>query len=150
MSLKSFPDLTQRPPRSPRVRLGGYAILPRMLDKGRAFIAGKNGEFKFDCPLDAHFLNFVGLKGSDIKKLLEAGKGDGEILEWITANASNKLRQEEIIAWSTYQDSRGPTDAETREFFNGLHKQYGPKREDISSWFDVIDLDDHVTFGGIA
>jgi hypothetical protein len=35
------PDLTQRPPRSPRVRLGGYALLPRMLDKGRATIAGK-------------------------------------------------------------------------------------------------------------
>ena len=27
------PDLTQRPPRSPRQRLGGYALLPRMLDK---------------------------------------------------------------------------------------------------------------------
>ena len=31
----STPDLRQRPPRSPRVRLGGYVILPRMLDKGR-------------------------------------------------------------------------------------------------------------------
>jgi Domain of unknown function (DUF5069) len=27
-------DLTKRPPRSPRLRLGGYALLPRMLDKG--------------------------------------------------------------------------------------------------------------------
>ncbi len=46
------PDLTQRPPRSPRQRLGGYAILPRMLDKGRATIAGKQGEYHFNCPLD--------------------------------------------------------------------------------------------------
>ena len=36
MALTNAPDLTQRPPRSPRVRLGGYAILPRLLDKGRA------------------------------------------------------------------------------------------------------------------
>jgi hypothetical protein len=28
----SAPNLTQRPPRSPRVRLGGYAMLPRILD----------------------------------------------------------------------------------------------------------------------
>ncbi len=35
MSLHT-PDLTKFPPRSPRVRLGGYVILPRMLDKGRA------------------------------------------------------------------------------------------------------------------
>ena len=33
------PDLTKFPPRSPRVRLGGYVTLPRMLDKGRATLA---------------------------------------------------------------------------------------------------------------
>jgi len=31
MSLHT-PDLTKFPPRSPRVRLGGYAILPRCVD----------------------------------------------------------------------------------------------------------------------
>ena len=35
------PDLTQHPPRSPRVRLGGFAHLPRLLDKARAFAAGR-------------------------------------------------------------------------------------------------------------
>jgi hypothetical protein len=40
MALKNAPDLTKRPPRSPRVRLGGLALLPRMLDKGRATVAG--------------------------------------------------------------------------------------------------------------
>ena len=35
----NIPDLTHRPPRSPRCRLGGYAGLPRMLDKGRATVA---------------------------------------------------------------------------------------------------------------
>ena len=46
------PDLTKRPPRSPRVRLGGLVILPRMLDKGRAAIAGTIGDYHYDCPLD--------------------------------------------------------------------------------------------------
>ena len=32
-STLSAPNLTQRPPRSPRVRLGGYVILARVLDK---------------------------------------------------------------------------------------------------------------------
>ena len=31
-------DLTQRPPRSTRTRLGGYILLPRMLDKGRTWV----------------------------------------------------------------------------------------------------------------
>ena len=34
-------DLTQRPPRSMRARLGGFVLLPRILDKGRAKLAGK-------------------------------------------------------------------------------------------------------------
>ena len=50
MAIKNAPDLTQRPPRSPRVRLGGYVILPRMLDKGRATVAGKHGEYHYACP----------------------------------------------------------------------------------------------------
>ena len=53
------PDLTQRPPRSPRSRLGSYSLLPRMIDKGRATLAGTNGEYHFDCPLDKRILSFV-------------------------------------------------------------------------------------------
>jgi len=37
-------NLTQRPPRSARVRLGGYVILPRMLDKCRAELESHNGD----------------------------------------------------------------------------------------------------------
>ena len=54
-------NLTQRPPRSPRIRLGGYVILPRMLDKGRATIASTNGEYHYNCPLDQHFVTFAGI-----------------------------------------------------------------------------------------
>jgi len=46
------PDLTQSPPRSPRVRLGGFAHLPRLIDKARATLAGTNGEYNYDCGMD--------------------------------------------------------------------------------------------------
>ena len=105
-------DLTQHPPRSPRVRLGGYVILPRMLDKGRATIAGKHGEYKFACPLDQRFLDLVGLKADALKKQLAAGKGDGEILEWIQKNAKHKPTDAEIAAWSEFAERRVPSDAE--------------------------------------
>ena len=45
-----FIDLTQRPPRSFRVRLGNYVVLARMLDKGRATLAKKNGEYHIQFP----------------------------------------------------------------------------------------------------
>ena len=70
MAIKNDPDLTQRSPRSPRVRLGGYVILPRMLDKGRATEAGKHGEYHYNCPMDERFLNFVGVSADALKKQL--------------------------------------------------------------------------------
>jgi hypothetical protein len=121
-----------------------------MLDKGRATLAGKNGEFHYNCPLDQQFTSFAGIDAEALKKELAAGKGDGEILEWISQNATNKRNPSEIRAWSDFQDERVPTDLDSREFFNKYHSQMGPKRTDIASWFDVLDLDDYVSFGGKA
>ena len=143
-------DLTKRPPRSPRVRLGGFVILPRMLDKGRAAVAGTLGEFKYACPLDQRFLDFVGIDPAALKKQLAAGKSDGEVLAWIEASAKKKPSAGEVLAWSMAQEQRGPADVESRDYFNELHKSIAPKREDITTWFDLLDLDDYVSYGGKA
>ena len=147
MSLHT-PDLTKFPPRSARVRLGGYAILPRCLDKGRATLTGKNGEYHFACPLDQQFLEFAGVDPEALKKQLT--KSDTEVLEWIKASAKNKRTPFEIAAWSTWQDQRAPDNTDGREYLNGLHKAGAPNREDIVSWFDVLDMDDFASFGGKA
>ena len=149
MSLNT-PDLTKQPPRSPRVRLGGYASLPRMLDKGRATLAGKNGEYHFDCPLDKRLLSFLGLEAEQVSKQLAAGKSDGEILEWIQATAKPNRNDAEIVAWSASAEQRVPTDPGARTYFNDIHAKAGPKRSDIATWFDLLDLDDYVSFGGKA
>jgi hypothetical protein len=146
----SNPDLTQHPPRSARVRLGGYAILPRMLDKGRATLAGKNGEYHYACPLDLRLLEFLGLDAEALKQQLAAGKGDGEILDWILANRKNKHNAVEIAAWSAHQDQRVPTDPDSRTYFNDIHAKVAPHRDDVATWFDLLDVDDFVSFGGKA
>ena len=143
-------DLTKQPPRSARVRLGGYALLPRCIDKGRAEINGKNGEYHFNCPLDQRFLEFAGIDAEALRKELAAGKGDGEILEWVQANAKHKRTDAEIAGWSSWQEQRAPSDPEGREYFNELHAKIAPKREDISTWQDLLDVDDYVSFGGKA
>jgi len=142
------PDLTQFPPRSPRVRLGGYVILPRCLDKGRATVTGKNGEYHFACPLDHRFLDFVGIDPEALKKELAAGKSDSEILEWVDKNAKFRRSPYEIAAWAAHAEQHTPGDPETRDYFNGICKQAAPHREDIHTFFDMLDLDDYVTFGG--
>ncbi|MGY8824063.1 MAG: DUF5069 domain-containing protein [Candidatus Latescibacterota bacterium] len=144
------PDLRQRPPRSPRVRLGGYATLPRMLDKGRAKIAEQNGEYHYNCPIDQHFIRYTGIDPEQLLAQLAAGHGDAAILEWIQANAQHAREPWEIAQWSAYHDARVPTDADTRAYFNDMHKSAGEVAEDIATWFDLLDLDDHTTFGGKA
>lgn len=150
MALKNAPDLTQRPPRSPRTRLGGYVILPRMLDKGRATLAKKQGEYHYACPMDQRWLEFTGIRAEALKKQLATGKGDGEILTWIQKNAKHRRSDAEIAAWSAHQELRVTTDAESRAYFNELHTKAAPKREDIATWFDLLDVDDYVSYGGQA
>jgi len=132
------------------VRLGGFVILPRCLDKGRATIAGTNGEYHFNCPVDQRFLNFVGIDADALKNVLAQGKGDWEVLEWIRANARHQRTDAEIAAWSALQEQRAPDNPDSREFFNNEHKRIAPQRTDITTWFDLLDLDDYVTFGGKA
>ena len=144
------PDLTKQAPRSPRVRLGGYVILPRMLDKGRAVLAGKNGEYNFACPLDQQFIGFAGIDPEALEQQLATGKGDGEILEWVTQSAKPARTASEIAAWSAHQEQRVPDNPGSRAFFNDVHTKIAPRRTDIATWFDLLDLDDYVSFGGQA
>ncbi len=139
-------DLSQRPPRSPRLKLGGYVLLPRMLDKGRAHLAGKAGEYHFNCPLDQRLTEFTGLSADDILSLLKEGKSDSEVLAWIRANT--KRTDFEIFHWSEYQLQRSPSDNEGREYLNEMVKNAAPDRDDVVTWFDMLDLDDYASFGG--
>lgn len=148
----SITDLTQRPPRSPRVRLGGYVLLPRILDKGRAALADKLGEYHFAGKgMDRHFFNFVGLDHEALKKELAKELGDGEILAWIQANAKHQRQPWEIAAWSEFHLRRGPdSDVETIGYFADEVKKFNASREDVNTWFDLLDLDDYCSFGGKA
>ncbi len=143
------PDLTQHPPRSARVRLGGYAILPRCLDKCRASLAGKSGDYHYACPLDMRFFEFVGLNPDLLKAQVARGLPDGELLAWIQANATHKRIDPEIAQWSAWVDQYGPADNETRQYYNGLVAgAKAAQREDIRGWFDLLDVDDYASFGG--
>ena len=144
-------DLTQRPPRSFRVRLGNYVVLARMLDKGRATLAGKNGEYVYNSPTDQHLVKFLGFDPDALLKKLATGKGDGEILEWVRAHSKTPRSPWEIEAWSSYMEKRGLVDdAETLVFFAEYLGKLSKTREDIKTMFEFGELDDYVSFGGKA
>jgi hypothetical protein len=147
----SAPDLTQHPPRSPRVRVGGYVLLPRMIDKCRAELASKNGPYHYNCPLDQRLLAFAGVDADAFKAEVATGKGDGELLAWIQENQKNKHSDWEIAQWSAYRESVAPGDNESREFVGKSIADAGlAHREDLATWFEWLDADDFASYGGKA
>jgi hypothetical protein len=148
MSNHYAPDLTQRPPRSPRVRLGGFVILPRAIDKGRAKVAEKLGEYHFACPLDKRFLEFVKIEADALLEQIKADKGDGEILKWVLENAGYKPKPWEIVQWSSYNETRTAESVQQKERVAQQVAAINKDRTDILTGFDLLDLDDYVSFGG--
>jgi hypothetical protein len=101
--------------------------------------------------MDRHFLNFVGLEPDALKSEIAKGGGDLELLTWIQANAKTPRPPWEIAAWSEYHLRRTPdSDHETLTDFADEVKKFNPNREDINTWFDLLDLDDYCSFGGKA
>src|SRR5256714_6880170 len=110
-------DLTREAPRSPRIRVGGYAILGRTSDKCRALVAGNIGEYHFDCPLDNMLFGFKGVKGTDFKAQIENGASDQQIAEWLDQTGEKKT-QEEIKRWGDETQAARPYDnPEQRDWF---------------------------------
>lgn len=144
----SAPDLTQHPPRSVRVRIGGYAHLARLLDKARAVIAGKAGEFHYNCPLDQRFFAFTGIDHEKMLAEIKTGKTDVQMLEWV--NTQSKRPVNEVIAWSGWLENLGPGGAEGHEWIGSVLKKHNSARDDIRSFSDLLDLDDYLSYGGKA
>ena len=138
-------DLTKEAPTSPRKRIGGYVILGRMADKGRAVIAGKAGEYHFDCPLDNMLFGFKEVKGDDVRKQLEAGASDHEIAAWLDSHGAKKTA-EEIKAWGDEMEAYRPYDnPEKKEWFEDVCKETGvdPAKNTL---FDWLEADDKASF----
>jgi len=142
------PDLTQHPPRSPRVRLGGFVHLPRLLDKARAFCAEKNGGFVYPCPMDLRLLDFVGIDPETFLSAVRTGKSDTEMLAWMSDHASPVRRPHEILAWSSWMENAAPGDPQRHANFAAEITRLAPGRKDIVTTFDRLELDDYVSYGG--
>ena len=144
------PDLTQHPPRSPRVRLAGFVHLCRLLDKCRALGVGKIGDYVFPCPLDKRFFAFTGLDAEACLAEVKTGKNDTEMAAWVRANMNPVSLPHEIEAWSRWMENQAPGDKQRHLNFADAIGQLAPERDDIRTTFDRLDLDDYVSFGGKA
>ena len=134
-------DLTKEPPRSPRIRLGGYVILARTTDKCRAFLAGNIGEYHYDCPLDNMLFGFKGVTGDDLPPQVQSGASDTDLVTWIDSHGEPKT-PEEIKEWADGLEAMNPyNNPERRDWFAEQTTALGldPAKTTLFDWLEADD-----------
>lgn len=138
-------DLSKEAARSPRIRVGGYAILARMADKGRASLNGTAGEYHFDCPVDNILFGFKGVKGVNVRPVLESGASDEQIAAWLDTHGAPKTSAE-VKAWSDSVEAQRPYEnPEHKDWFASECSRLGLKPE-TTTLFDYLEADDRASF----
>lgn len=137
------PDLNTGFPRSPRDTLAGYVVAARALDKCRATLAGRNGEYHFDCPLDRTFFDFSGISAGSFREFVSSGATDCEIADWITSQSQIK-EPTELVLWNNKMRCTRVCDmpVELQIFLEGYIAQHLRRNQPVYVWFDVYDIEE--------
>ncbi|MEW6543244.1 MAG: DUF5069 domain-containing protein [Nitrospirota bacterium] len=133
-------DLRTSYPRSVRIKLAGYVHLARMVDKARAALAGTLGEYIYPCPMDKRFLEFAGISTEEFLEAVR-DRPDEAIADWIGHRAKPHTDAERE-AWNRMMLTRGPDTEEKWAYFKSIRDRVDPTRTDITSWADLLDLEE--------
>jgi len=108
----------------------------------------KTANTTFNCPLDQSFFEFTGINHEQLLAELKRGKSDSEMLTWVNAHTTRALF--EVVAWSQLRENFAPGDAGAHTWIAETIKALGPERDDIRTYFDLLDFEDYASFGGKA
>jgi hypothetical protein len=138
-------DLNKQAPHSPRERLAGFAIASRTVDKCRASLAGKLGQYHFDCPLDNLLFSFKGITTVQFKSAVQASKDHEEMGIWLHANGTLKTA-DEIKTWSDEMEASSLIkNPDKRDYFIENCHKLGLNPQ-MNSTFDWLEADDRESF----
>ena len=134
-------DLTTEYPRSPNAEMAGIVSLPRMIDKTEANAEGTLGEYDVDCPHDKPVLEFLGIDFATFAaKLKELNYDDGKVEAWAKPLVQ-KHTPEELAAFNASRRAWSP-DEHSQGYFDQMHESVAKGRSDVTTWFQVLDLDE--------
>ena len=138
-------DLTKQAPHSPRKRINGFAIVARAVDKCRAHLAGKLGEYHYDCPLDNVLFSFKGITAKQFTRAVTTVSDYEKIVDWLQMNGTPRTA-EEIKAWSDGAEASSLfSDPEKRAYFVENCEKLALNPE-TSTTFDWLEADDRASF----
>lgn len=133
-------DLTKTYPRSVHEKVLGAVQLGRAIDKGKAQAYGNVGEYHYNCPMDQAVFTFLRINSDELLEVIKNAKSDEEIYAYLRPFVEKKS-DAEIQRWNREWVTRKP-EGKSLEYFLELRNTIAPDRTDITSWPDLLDLDE--------
>ncbi|MBC5829080.1 MAG: DUF5069 domain-containing protein [Candidatus Eremiobacteraeota bacterium] len=133
-------DLTKEYPRSVHHKMRGVVQLARTTDKAKATAHGNVGEYHYNCPMDKAVFEFLGIDHEQYLKLVKNAKSDDEI-EQYAKQFIDKKSPYQLEEWNRKWVSTVPV-GESLAYLTELRKNIAPDRDDVTTWADVLDLDE--------
>ena len=130
-------DLTKNFPRSPYDMLAGIVMLPRTIDKCKATIEGRNGEYHYGCPLDMPVLEFLNVSKKDFMDKVKSLKDDAKIEAWVKEKLKGKS---EIENFNNEMRHKKPEDKASKQWLDSEKERLG--KDDYFTYFDNLDADE--------
>ena len=135
-------DLTSAYPASVKEKMLGIVQLKRTIDKGRAKAHGNIGEYHYNCPMDVAVFTFLGLDHEALLKVISQSEDDSAVADYVKPFIEKKTAAE-IEAWNKSWLDYGPeSGSDGEKYFLELRNSVAPDRTDVTSWADVLDLDE--------
>ena len=141
-------DLTARAPRTPYCQdVAGIYAAARLADKARADKCGKLHDYIYNCPIDEALLKFLNISADAFQESAYNNPNDLELTDWVLQNTS--CIRAEMSAFNAMISQKGPETDELRDIFEKSLSKVAPGRTDITTWFDLIDLDDEHSYNTV-
>ena len=135
-------DLTTSYPRSAKDKIAGVVMLARTTDKAKAEAGGTIGEYHYNCPMDQGVFGFLGLDHEQFLDVVKNAKSDDDIAAYVKPFVAKKTPAE-IEGFNTEFLSHKPDPGSDGEkHFLELRGEVAPDRTDVTTWADLLDLDE--------
>jgi Domain of unknown function (DUF5069) len=133
-------DLRTGFPRSPREEVGGIKILPRAIDKARAKLAGKLGDYIYaGCGINRLLFAMLHVTEQQFLDEVARSKSDEDVLRWVR----EELRPSPaaIAKLNTVIEHLEPG-PDQKAHFDELLQAADPGNTTVKRWADLLDLEE--------
>lgn len=133
-------DLTRDYPRGPREQLDGMMLLPRAIDKARAQLEGKLGQYiYYGCRFNLRLFNTLGVTEDEFLDAVRTAPDDDAVLQWISEYV--RPERDKIAKMHEWVLHNEPTSEEREEFCDELEK-IDPGNDYVNTWTELVDLEE--------